>query len=277
MKLSVLIRNLNEAEALNLSLKALQLQKTDFEFEIVVLDNESNDNSVEVARSYGCKVYSFPRERFSYGKAINYGIENCNGAFIYLLSSHVYLLSDNFIQKIPSYFTEERIAAIRFTSTTTLENIRQALLKGERVIDWESENRDMHRVWMYGTINHSAAIRKQVWEKIKFDETVFYAEDKIWAYQVLKEGYAIKVNVPSFYMYNKTLTRDQRLNRRANEEVSYRLLTGSEAMFYSNSFKDKIKYVWREWKAFFSRVDAHFKTLRKIKKIHKNEKSRFEV
>ena len=58
MQLSILIRNLNEAKQLEQTLLALKRQQANFEYEILVIDNESDDNSVEIAERMGCMVFN---------------------------------------------------------------------------------------------------------------------------------------------------------------------------------------------------------------------------
>src|SRR5207302_8760642 len=85
---SVLIRVRNEEHALRRLLDGLRVQKLDRPFEVVVIDNESDDESANVARTMGARVYSFPRPLFGYGRAINVGAKLCRGELIALLSAH---------------------------------------------------------------------------------------------------------------------------------------------------------------------------------------------
>ena len=101
MYLSILIRNLNESKNLQRTLTALEKQVTDFEYEIVVLDNESDDDSKLVAERKGCTVYTLKRDAFTYGGSLNFGISKCSGDIILILSAHVILLNEYFLKNIP--------------------------------------------------------------------------------------------------------------------------------------------------------------------------------
>ena len=46
------------------------------QFEIVLVDNDSVDGTLEIAGRFGCRVVSIPRREFRYGKALNLGIEH---------------------------------------------------------------------------------------------------------------------------------------------------------------------------------------------------------
>jgi|GEM_PF-1733883 len=268
---SVLIRNLNEANELNVCLKALQSQQVNFAFEILVVDNESDDNSVEIAKSFGCRVAILPRKEFTYGKALNFGIERCNGKFILILSAHVFLLSDNFLQKAVAHFDDEKIAGLKFVIADSQSKVTYALLHKPVILSYsKEEDLDIDRIWMYGTVNSCAMIRRSVWEQIKYDENIFYSEDKVWAYQVVKAGYSIKANIPLFYLYYKKITRKQMLERRAKEEVAFMLVTGLPSKHYQFGFrgiKNDIYLLYSQIKGFTNRINAHFKTKREIKKL----------
>lgn len=277
MLVSVLIRNLNEANALNICLKALQLQKVSYEFEIVIVDNESDDDSLAIASSYGCKVVTMPRETFTYGKALNVGIESCKGQFVLLLSSHVFLLNDNFLEEAVKHFDTDKTAGLRFTSSNSYGSVGGALLYGAKELSWDSEAGDAYNIWMYGTVNNCAFIRKSIWEKFKYNEKVFYAEDKIWAYHVMKAGYLIKVNIPLFYLYHKNMTRKQMLYKRAQEEVSFILTTGKPFQAYPRDFSYQFIHLYKQARGFLFRTDAYFRTKQIVKKIMKEQKGKFDL
>jgi glycosyltransferase involved in cell wall biosynthesis len=86
--ISVLIRVRNESRALREVLARLDEQAIDAEVEVVVLDNESGDDSVAVALRSGARVYSIPQHLFGYGRALNLGVELCRGSIVVVLSAH---------------------------------------------------------------------------------------------------------------------------------------------------------------------------------------------
>src|SRR5258708_20843309 len=85
---SVLIRVVNEEHALRWLFECLRIQKLDRPFEVVVIDNESDDGSAKVARAMGARVFTFPRSLFGYGRAINVGVKVCRADLIVLLCAH---------------------------------------------------------------------------------------------------------------------------------------------------------------------------------------------
>jgi len=85
---SVFIRVRDEAAALQEVMRALAEQIIDATIEIVVLDNESDDESARIALAAGARVFSLPRQYFGYGRALNLGAAVCCGEIMVLLSAH---------------------------------------------------------------------------------------------------------------------------------------------------------------------------------------------
>ncbi|MBC7722195.1 MAG: glycosyltransferase family 2 protein [Pedobacter sp.] len=277
MVLSILIRNLNEATALETCLKALALQQVNSEYEVVVVDNESNDNSVAIATQYGCKVVTMPRQKFSYGGAINFGINHCKAPLILILSAHVFLLNDNFLQQIPTHFTNEKVVGLRFINSLNADAVTGAFNKPQQTITWQTEQGNVAAIWQKTTVNHCAAIRKNTWQQYPYNEVIISGEDKLWAYEVLKSGYAITVNIPLFYTYHKPMSRAQLIQKRAQEEVALILVTGVPFKNYPTSFKATIKYAYGQFWAAVKHIKTYCKTTKYIKEILPIQKQHFKL
>src|SRR5437016_12846133 len=108
---SVLIRVLNEEHALRRLFECLRIQKFDRPFEVVVIDNESDDGSARVARAMGARVFTFPRSLFGYGRAINVGVKLCRGDLIVLLSAHSWPQGDDWLGRMVHCVEEGDVAA----------------------------------------------------------------------------------------------------------------------------------------------------------------------
>ncbi len=81
MNLSVGIITHNEERDLPRTLEAVK----DIADEIIIVDNESNDDTIEIARSYGAKVYSEDWKGF--GDQKNSVIDKCSGRWILLIDA----------------------------------------------------------------------------------------------------------------------------------------------------------------------------------------------
>ena len=97
-ELTVAIRTLNEAGRLALLLTDIKEQEYNGEIEIIVVDNESSGDTVAVAKKFGAKVLSFPREEFTYPRSMNLAMEAASTCNVFLTVGHAQLVSKQSLQ-----------------------------------------------------------------------------------------------------------------------------------------------------------------------------------
>ncbi len=108
MKLSAALIMKNEEENLPRLLDSLQ-EKFD---EIVVVDTGSTDKSIEIAKSYGCKVYEHTWNGFA--NARNYAISKCSGEWIWHFDADFELEEKEFekFKKVVEFLDSKDIEAL---------------------------------------------------------------------------------------------------------------------------------------------------------------------
>lgn len=198
--ISILIRNKNESKALNIALKSIDAQYFTVPFEIVVIDDHSSDDSIEVANRYDCKVVYLDKP-FTYGYAINFGVKHCQYDIILLLSSHNILISNDFSKKLLEYFANPKVAAVRCTPMANGKQVERSL-DGNITID--EDNYSHSTDWQNLIIANCSAIRRNVAIEIPFNEEIRSNEEKLWCLDVMEKKYSIISNVPCYFLYNKT-------------------------------------------------------------------------
>ena len=210
--ISVMVPNYNEAEALKKCLAAVKMQITKASVEIVLLDNESTDDSVAIAQLFGAKVFTLPKAEFTFGRALNKGISYCNGEFILLLSSHVVLLTPHFIEDFLLYLDDEKMGGMRFCISSShrmiLDDIKPRRLTYHQI----QTDPDAHAVmkhWDEYIVANCSLIRKSCWQMQPFDEQIIASEDKLWSIEILKKGYDILYHTPCYFAYFKQMTPQQ--------------------------------------------------------------------
>lgn len=192
METSIIIRVKNEKENLTKLLKILKNQ-TDQDFEIVIVNNNSTDGSDKVVFDH------FPKNRFkaveisnfSYPKACNLGAEKAKGKYLVYLSAHSFPVSNAWLKDGLSNFDNGKIAGVfafpvaggDSTIIEKIASIPNKLKKGGHLG------------------NTNSIIRKDLWEKHKFDESLVGSEDYEWSLYWSKKGYRI-VNDPEFRVFH---------------------------------------------------------------------------
>ena len=204
---SVVIRNKNEAQVLESTLKILREVYADDIDEIIVVDNKSTDQSISVANNYNCKIITI--ENFTYGKAINLGIENAKNDLVLLLSSHAIPVGKSFfINSIKEFIPNSKLAGIRYINSYS--NYVRASKNNFFVEDGLN----------FGLMAACAMVNKKIWIDYKFDEKLVFSEDKEWSERVLNAGYQIKDFNETFF-YSVERNEKNNLHRWKNETIAH--------------------------------------------------------
>jgi len=98
--ITVIVPTYNEEKSIKSTLIAVKRQKCDLAYEIIVVDGQSTDNTVSIAKKFA-KVYISPIK----GKAfqLNYGISKTSGELLILLDADT-IMNPDFFQKIYKIF-----------------------------------------------------------------------------------------------------------------------------------------------------------------------------
>ena len=98
---SVVIRTLNEEKHLPELLESIRKQfSAYFDFEIVIVDSGSTDNTLDIAKSYSARITPIKKENFSFGRSLNIGCEFANGKYLVFVSGHCIPASDRWVHDI---------------------------------------------------------------------------------------------------------------------------------------------------------------------------------
>jgi len=217
--ISVLIRVRNEGRSLRLVLAALARQDPR-PAEIIVVDNASSDDTREVASDAGARILALSTDEFTYGRALNLGIREARGEFICILSAHSLPIGSSFLRNAIAPFQDPAVAAVRCLSVTNRSELEG--WTSARLLEWPA---DIETVIAEAPVNCAAAIRRSVWQRIPYDESLVAIEDKFWALAALKSGYRLaKSDAPYLYLRDMTLAAQVRKMNR--ERLAYFRITG---------------------------------------------------
>jgi len=107
-KLSITIVNYNQKYFPRICIEALKKSKTDFEFEIIICDNNSHDESLEylkkAAKKGDIKLVE-PGKNLGYGGGHNFAAREANGKYILILNTDITVETDT-LQKLVDYMDE---------------------------------------------------------------------------------------------------------------------------------------------------------------------------
>ena len=186
-KVSIIIRTKNEERWISRCLDSIEKQVYK-NYEIILVDNKSEDKTVERAKKYKKIKKIISIDRYLPGKSLNNGIRKSSGDYIVCISSHCI--------PVDKYWLSNLVKAIEEDSKYAGVYGRQEPMS----FSSPSDKRDLmivfgldRKVQKKDSFFHNAnsIIRKNVWKKYPFSEKITNIEDRLWAQKILKKGFKI--------------------------------------------------------------------------------------
>ena len=181
---SIIIRVKNEEKWITHCLDSIS--KQDYKnFEIIIVDNESTDRTISKAKKYDVKVTNI--EKFLPGKAINLGIKKSKGEVLVILSGHCIPVDKYWLTNLVRNLKDPDVAGVYGRQQPL--SFTSALDKRDLLITFGLDR----KVQVKDSFFHNAnsAIRRELWEKLPFDDEATNIEDRIWGKEVIRQGYKI--------------------------------------------------------------------------------------
>jgi rhamnosyltransferase len=205
LKASIVIPTLNAGPLFVRSLDAIRLQKTDFEFEVLVVDSGSNDGTVEVAERYGASVHRIHKSEFGHGETRNLGTSLTGGEYVVLTVQDAVPFDRNWLAAmVENLERDEEVVGVYgrqiphlhagpLTRATINGQASASPERAEKYLDADSRLDELpprRRRRLCAFDNVSSCIRRSVWEDIPFEKTKF-GEDLRWGKRVMEAGYKL--------------------------------------------------------------------------------------
>lgn len=215
MDLSVIIVNWNTKSLLRDCLSSIYKLTKGIRFEVIVIDNNSKDDSQEMVEKEFPQVHLIPnKSNLGFSKANNRGLKIAKGKYFFLLNSDTYLI-ENSLKKLKEEAEKHpRIGTLSPLLLNADRSIQQSVgffphlpqvllwmtfiddlplgsFLNPYHVDHSSFYKSQHEIgWGTGA---ALLISKVVYKVVGgLDEAIFmYGEDVEWCYRIKKAGYKV--------------------------------------------------------------------------------------
>ncbi len=253
--ISIIIRCKNEQRFIGKTLEKIFKQEIKIPFEVIVIDSGSIDRTIEIVKKYNVNFFQIPQQSFTFGYALNYGIEKASGNIICNLSAHCIPVSNLWLKRLVD-------PIVNSSSQATFG--RQVAIKGMNA--FEEVALDKHfpdRKEIKGRIpfsNANCAFLKKMWLERRFDEELPSWEDYLW-YFLQKDTYTFqycpKADVYHTHPFSigaisSRAYRDGKALKIINKKYNIDFLEGvcptfkTKALIFWNDMKNHIKLFKKE-------------------------------
>jgi len=216
---SVIVPTYNSSEYLEMCLQSVENQAYE-NIELIVVDNNSNDNTKEIARKFTNKVYNKGPERSA---QVNYGVEQASGKYVYKIDSD-FVLDRKVVQQCVDEIQMGFDAIVVHNSP----DVR---------VSWVAKIRKFEVDMYKYDITHSSArfVKKEIYEVIGgFNLSITAGEDYDFQNKLNRKGYktgfieaeALHLGEPKefwkhmkkYYDYGKDFVNYQRENKKESRQ-----------------------------------------------------------
>ena len=181
-EVSIIIRTKNEERWINECLNSIFSQSFK-DFEIIIVDNNSNDKTIEKAKKFDIK-HIINLEEYFPGKALNKGISQSLGEFIVAISAHCIPTNSHWLENLVKAIKEDsnyagvygRQQPMSFSSDTDKRDLTLVFGLDRKI---QLKDNFFH--------NANSIIRKKCWDLENYDNNITNIEDRLWAQSMLKK------------------------------------------------------------------------------------------
>lgn len=199
-EISIVILTKNAGRRFKKVLAAVFNQKINKEFEVIIIDSDSRDKTLKIAKKFKiAKILEIQPSEFDFGRTKNLALPLCQGKYIVFLSQDALPQNEWWLKNLIQPLEEKAEVAgaysrqIPYKHTNLFQRYAISFLYSEK-----NKNDILGEIFFS---NVSSAIKKDVLERIKFPENIPMSEDQAWAKMITKAGYKI-VYVPDSIVYH---------------------------------------------------------------------------
>jgi len=256
MNLSIIILNYNVRYFLELCIKSVEAAICDLDAEIIVIDNNSSDDSCKMLKE------KFPRitvienkENVGFSKANNQGVKQASGDYICILNPDTVIAEDTFTKLLDFAKTKENLGIVGCKLIDGIgeflpeskRNIPKVKVATEKILgnckNYYANHVDENEVAKVAIlVGAFMFMKRDVFVELKgFDEDYFmYGEDIDLSYTALKKGY-------DNYYYGKTTVIHFKGESTLKDKNYARRFFNAMQIFYSKHFKTNKMFDLMVW------------------------------
>ncbi len=186
---SIVIRAKNEARDIGATLSRVCQQSGVGDYEVILIDSGSTDGTLAIVHGFPVQLIEIPAPSFSYGRALNLGVQAASGEIVVSLSAHSLPADEHWLAHLLLPFRDPTVAGAYGRHlprpSATIFELFGMWLSGVMSETPRRQERDM----MFSNAN--GAFRRYLGLEHPFDEHIPGAEDLAWADWVQRQGWAI--------------------------------------------------------------------------------------
>lgn len=216
MTISIIVRTKNEERWMKPLFDGIQRQIVDEDVEVILVDNNSEDRTVEKALAHNPNTKVVKIRDFLPGKAINDGVRASSGRYIVVVSAHCPPVNETWLASMKQNLQSDDTVAGVYGRQVPVP-FTAPIDKRDLLITFGLDRKIQVKDSFFHNAN--SMIPREIWEKFPFDETVANIEDRLWGQQVIENGYKI-IYEPEAEVFHYHGIHQSNKNNRVNNIIN---------------------------------------------------------
>jgi rhamnosyltransferase len=217
LRCSIVVRAYNEERHIARLFEGILRQSVQ-EAEILLVDSGSTDATLSIASRYPVRIVSIPPDEFTFGKSLNLGCSQAMADLIVIASAHIYPVYPDWLERLLAPFEDPQVGLTYGKQSGTSNSRYSERQQLAKMFPTASVARQDHPLCN----NANAAIRRELWARRPYDETLSGLEDLEWATWMMQQGYAISYVADAEIIHVHHETARQLYNRYRREAMALR-------------------------------------------------------
>ena len=229
---SIIIRCHNEEKHIGKLLTGIT-QQTIKDVEVIVVDSGSTDATLAIASRYPVKIITIKPEEFSFGHSLNVGCAAATGEFIVIVSAHVYPLAKDWLEKMLLPFQDSSIVLVYGKQRG---NDQTKYSEHQVFARWYPKKSILYQSHPFCN-NANAAIRKNLLERLHYNEELTGLEDIDFAKRAIELGYHISYAAEATIIHVHDEIPSRLYNRYRREAIALKRIFPEERFHFYDFFR----------------------------------------
>lgn len=257
---SIIILTKNAGDYFTRTLDAIFSQKCRRQFEIIIIDSGSTDQTLNIVGRYPVRVIEIKPEEFGHGRTRNLGVKLASGRFLVFLTQDAIPASDEWLDNLLRNLDDPSVAGVyggqipRVDTNPVNLNAHNRVYAVDRIVREGYSDKSGMLKMLFSNVN--SAMRAENLRDNPFCENLVHGEDQEWSKRMLLMGFKTIYDPEAAVIHSHNYTLKDTFRRLFDTGASFSRFAPSEY-----SYNEVIKYGLRQMveDIIFLQRDDHIK------------------
>lgn len=216
--ISIIIRTYNESRYLDELLNTITTQKIEDNYEIIIVDSGSTDETLDIAKKYETKIITIEKKDFTFGRSLNYGCEAAIGDYLVIISGHCIPTNSDWLSSLVYPLKN----GISYTYGKQIGR-EKTKFSEKQVFKKYYPNKSVLPQKNLFCNNANSALKKEIWSIFKFNEDLTGCEDMFLAKQIMQSGFNIGYVAEAivYHLHDETWIKTKKRYERESQALLF--------------------------------------------------------